>query len=224
MVDHWETVPGLLPEVRADLRQMEQTVKALGLVEQQEELQMVEEGFDVTDEYQLPSLVDVKEDRVLLPNAQGALVRVDKVSTRLGRPAERGNPGSGTVRSLNLQVRFPEGIEVLNEANGEVEQKYVNKVDFVEVEYQVVNQVVRVEERYIGKNQSFLVPLKQLLVALGYSLDTPPAINDSFLAELAGKTFRLNVGKRPINVFDDSTGKWEHSGDFKNTFRGFKPA
>lgn len=223
-MDHWDTFTGLLTEVKENLRTVEQVFSAAELFTTQEEGTMsLDEGFDVVDEYQLPSLVEVKEDRTLLPTAQDVLVRVDKASTRLGRPSEKGNPSSGTVRALNLQVRLVEGIEVPGE-NGEVTTKYVNKVDFVEIEYQVVKPEARQEERYTGKNQAFLVPLKQLLTAFGYDLDTPPAINDGFLSELAGKTFRLNIGKRPINVLDPETGKWEATGEYRNSFRNFKPA
>lgn len=181
------------------------------------------EGFEVTEAYQLPSLKEVKEDRVLLPVAKGVLVRIDKASTRLGRPTEKGNPQSGSVRSLNLQVRLVEGIEVPSE-NGESSQKFVNRVDFIEMEFAVVNAEARTEERYVGKNQAFLVPLKQFLTAVGYDIENPPAINDAFLSELAGKEFRVNIGQRPINVFDPATGKWEDSGEKRNTFKQFTVA
>lgn len=199
---------------------------------------MVEEGFDVTESYQLPSLKSVKEDRVVMPATRGALMRINKATTRLVRMTEKGNANSGSVRALNIDVSLPEGIEVPSE-NGEVTTKYVNKrIDFgIDLEFQVVKPEVRQEEKYTGKNQSFLVPLKQLLAALGYDLDNPPAINDSFLAELAGKTFRVDILRRPDRAFDDSTGKWISlaekrddegnvidPGSYHNEYRNYQPA
>lgn len=190
---------------------------------------MSAEGFDVTEVYEIGSRVNVKEDRTVLPAAKRVLARIDRANTRLSRPTEKGNPESGSVRELNLQVRFPEGLSVAEvdadgNPTGETTMKYANKVDFIGLEFQVVKPAARTEERYVGKNQSFLVPLTQFLTAIGYAPDQAVTINDDFLASLAGKTFYVDIGKRPINVLDETTGKWKATDDFRNTFRNFQSA
>ena len=194
------------------------------------EVEMSEDGgFEVTDAFELGSRVDVKEDRVVLPATKRVLARVEKASTRLTRMTERGNANSGSVKAINLQVRYPEGLEVTEvdadkNPTGEMTKKFVNKVDFIELEYQVVNPEVRTEERYVGKNRSFLVPLTQFLVAIGIPPEQPITINDDFLASLHGKTFYVDIGKRAINVLDTETNKWSASGEFRNTYKNFQSA
>src|SRR3990167_226382 len=194
------------------------------------EVEMSEDGgFEVTDAFELGSRVDVKEDRVALLVAKHVLARIEKANTRLTRMTERGNPNSGSVKAINLQVRYPEGLEVTEvdadkNPTGEMTKKFVNKVDFIELEYQVVNPEVRTEERYVGKNRSFLVPLTQFLVAIGIPPEQPITINDDFLASLHGKTFYVDIGKRAINVLDTETNKWSARSEFRNTYKNFQSA
>jgi hypothetical protein len=195
----------------------------------EEVVMSAEEGFEVTEAYEIGSRVDVKEDRLALPAAKHVLARVEKASTRMTRMTERGNPNSGSVKAINLQVRYPEGLEVVEvdadkQPTGESTKKYANKVDFIELEYQVMKPELRQEERYVGKNRSFLVPLTQFLAAVGIPPEQPIVINDDFLAELHGKQFYVDIGRRPINVLDAETGKWSATGEFKNTHRAFQSA
>ena len=183
-----------------------------------------EDGFEVVESYEIGSRVDVKEDRLALPAAKHVLARIEKASVRLTRMTERGNPQSGSVKAVNLQVRYPEGLAVDNGDGSEPTMKYANKVDFIELEYQVVKPELRQEERYVGKNRSFLVPITQFLAAMGIPPEQPIVINDDFLAELHGKSFYVDIGRRPVNVLDSATGKWSQTGEFKNTHRGFQSA
>lgn len=178
------------------------------------------DGFEVLEQDVISGWGTAKEDKVVLPAANGVKVRVDRATVRLGR--------KDTVKALNLQVRFIEGIPVEKldaEGNltGEFESKYANKVDFIEIEYKVVDKEARKEVRYTGENQAFLVPLKQFLLALGYDPATPVSINDEFCSNLIGKTFLVNVGKVSKRVLDPSDGEWKAvPGEYKNTFKGFK--
>ena len=190
----------------------------------EEVVMSAEEGFEVTEAYEIGSRVDVKEDRVALPVAKHVLARIEKASIRLTRMTEKGNPNSGSVKAINLQVRYPEGLAVDNSDGSEPTMKYANKVDFIELEYQVIKPELRTEERYVGKNRSFLVPLTQFLAAVGIPPEQSVVINDAFLAELHGKSFYVDIGRRPVNVLDPETGKWSATGEFRNSYRNYQSA
>lgn len=59
------------------------------------------------------------------------------------------------------------------------------------------------------------------LKALGYDDKNPPRLNDSFLAEIAGKEFTANITKPEIRMKNDE-GKYVGTGDFKNELANFK--
>ena len=79
----------------------------LGATERMEGTMSEDGGFDVNESYELGSRVDVKEDLQALPAAKRVLARVEKASIRLTRMTEKGNAQSGSVKAVNLQVRYP---------------------------------------------------------------------------------------------------------------------
>ena len=215
--------------LKADINPLKAAVDAVMGATKEEAEMSLEEGFEVTDTFELGSRVDVKEDRVVLPATKRVLARIEKANTRLTRMTEKGNPNSGSVKAINLQVRYPEGLEVTEvdadkQPTGETTKKFVNKVDFIELEYQVVKPELRTEERYVGKNRSFLVPLTQFLAAIGIPPEQSVTINDDFLASLHGKTFYVDIGKRAINVLDPETNKWSATGEYRNSYRNYQAA
>jgi len=221
--------------VMDDLRMAVDAV--MGGMELAEDAMDEDGGFDVTESYELGSRGDVKEDRQALPAAKRVLARVEKASIRLTRMTEKGNAQSGSVKAVNLQVRYPEGLAVDSGDGSEPTMKYANKVDFIELEYQVAKPELRMEERYTGKNRSFLIPLTRFLTAIGIPPEQTVTINDDFLAELAGKTFYVDIGRKPVSLLDEETGKWTTLADrfdtegklvergvYKNRYSNFQSA
>lgn len=179
---------------------------------------MEDAPFSVTEEYALGDLSEVKDDVQVLPVSSNVLFRVNKGSTRVSR--------DGSIKSLSLDLRLVEGINMpqrdgQGNLTGVIEKRYINKPMFVDLPYWV-DTAIRTKERYTGKNQSFKVPLKQFLMALGYPINPAPSISDGFFSEIVGRELRADITHREIQVKSPISGVYEGTGDYRNEVRRFR--
>ena len=168
--------------------------------------------FEVTEEYQVGDLSDVTD---ALPAAKDVLLSVKKVEPDIVKGRDT---GAVIKRGFNVQLSIVEGI-----AGESGELGYRNKVLFHRIPYWV-DTTVYASDMYTGANKAFLKPLKEFLAALGYDIKQPPKFNDEFYAAVLGKQVRGNITLREIRALDESTGKWEGTGDKRNEVRGLKAA
>lgn len=212
-MDKWDSLHGLSEEVKADLRRIEVSVRELE-GEAQEGFGMDEAPFDVTDVIDVGDLSGVS-DRILYPVSSNVLFSISKASIRASK--------DGSMKWLSCQVRFAEGIPVLNKDSGESETKYQNKVEFIDF-LVWVDTVVRNSDWYTRSTRPWLAPYKQFLGALAYDPKSPPQINDTFLAELSSREFRSNILVKNSQAKNPETGKYEDTGEQENSYRGFRAA
>ena len=78
--------------------------------------------FDVVEEVTVGDLTDVKEQRSVIPPTQNLKVRINKASVQVNKNKD--------IKSLKLDLRIVDGIEVLDKESGVSELKYVNKPIF----------------------------------------------------------------------------------------------
>lgn len=211
-MDIWDrNFPTLTEESRRMLRRIG---AEMNVMVDQEEGVMDDTPFEVVEEYQLPSLTEVKEDRVVVPAADSVLMTVTNANMRTSK--------DGSIKSVALQLRLNEGIPVPSE-NG-IETRYQGKIMFADLPFWA-DTAIRTGTRYTGKNQSYLNPLKLLLLALGYDIANPPKISDTFLNDIKGRELRANIGLREIRTQDPpGSGKYVGTGEYVNELRNFKPA
>jgi hypothetical protein len=222
-MDKWDQLPGLLPQVKADLRRMEVVFGVTEddlFVEQRRGGETMsgdgEAPFDVVEEYELGDLTTVKEDRINVPTSSNVLLTVRQATSR-ALP-------DNSIKFVALQLAIEEGVPVPNPDTGEVNMKFQGKVLFQDLPYWV-DTVIRTSPRFTGENRSYLNPLKMFLKAMGYDIASPPKINDTFFGELQGRQLRANITLREIRLEDPKgSGNWKGTGDFRNEVKGFKPA
>ena len=80
---------------------------------------MSEIPFEVTEEIMVGDLTEVKEQRSVIPPTQNLKVRINKAGVQENKNKD--------IRSLKLDLRIVDGIEVLDKESGVSELKYVNK-------------------------------------------------------------------------------------------------
>ena len=200
-----------VPLSTAQYRQslLDQVQAVFGGVEQLEEAAPMEDApFSVTEEYQLGDLSEVKEDRVVLPVQSGVKFRVQKASQRISK--------DGSIKSVTVELRLVDGIPI----PGSEELRYKNKPMFVDMPY----WTTRTTPRYAGKNQSYLVPLKQFFGALGYDAKSPPLLGDGFYSEILGRELLGDITVREIRLKNPISGEYEGTGEYRNDIRRFQAA
>ena len=173
--------------------------------------------FDVVDEVEVADLTDVKQERDLFPVTKDLLVRINKVSGQQNKDKD--------IKSLKLDLRPVEGIQVTDPQSGETTAKYVNKPIFSSIMDFVYSADLSVKgrgENKWWKNNQHLVEFKNLCVAL----DIPLAgikVNDQFFSEMLGKEFRISI-KHEADTQKDEQGKKVALGTFSQKLYGAKKA
>lgn len=177
---------------------------------------MEDAPFAVTDEVQVGDLSQVKEDESI-PAAKGVTFRISKASRRDQRedgkkeaPKDDSNP---VVRKkLVLDA-------VITELGTDGSGKYARKHFFPEVLiWADLTHQYNTGDKFQSETKGYLNDFKRLLEALGYDIKQPPAVNDSFLSELASREFMADLTREEIRAKQED-GTWEGTGNYKNVVR-----
>lgn len=175
-------------------------------------------GFNVTEEVQVGDLSDVKETRVLTPQAQNVRVRITKASTQENKDKD--------IRSLRLELRIVDGIPVHNQESGEAEMKYQNKPVFTGIMDLIYWADVSVKGRSAKqwwKSSQHLVGLKKFCQALDIDLKSVK-VNDDFLETLLDRELLIDIGHEEETQLNQETGERVKLGTFRERIKAFKKA
>ena len=183
---------------------------------------MVEEaGFQVTEEIEIGDLTKVTDDQSM-PKCAGVKVRIEKPAVRLNlvnnKEKEDSINNPCISKDLNAQLR-------ITEEGVDGEGKYKNKVLFPNPRWFL--WVDKTHEFFQGdkyqlETQSFLNPLKQMLVALGYDPKSPPKVNDEFLSAINGQELIVDITREGERA--KINGEWVSTGGYVNRLRNIKAA
>lgn len=143
------------------------------------------EGFEVMAETDLGDLTDIKEQRVFIPPTSNVLFNIRKVTNY-----EKVVDNKVVMKQLNISLALENGI-----AAGEDTEKYKGAVIFTRLTYWVDRDVYTKD---YFKNNQHLVPVKKLLLALGYDI-SQVKINDELLLNMSGKLVMGTIKQRTSN-------------------------
>lgn len=178
---------------------------------------MENEGFQVTDEIDVPNLEDIKEQRTLKPAAKDVLFSI--VSAAIITTNNK------DIKSLDLRLRIVDGIDVMDKDSGEMEKKFIGAIMPTGHMTLVVWADKMVGERPNSdwwKNDQHMVGFKQFCMALDIPL-SGIKVNDDFLASLAGREVRATIVHEEETV-KDAEGKKQKTGTFREKLRFWKKA
>jgi len=171
--------------------------------------------FDVTDNYDVADLTDVKQEQSILPVTKGLKVRITKAATQTNKAKD--------IYSLKLELRIVDGI--LNVESGL--HQYVNKPLFtgiMDLVYGAKDSQTRDKEgKHWWKTNQHLVEFKNFCKALDIPL-SGIKVNDEFLAELVGKELLVDVTHEAQTSIDQATGDKVKTGEFREKLKGWKKA
>lgn len=176
-----------------------------------------DQGFQVTEEIDVPDISEIKEQRSLVPATKDVLFRI--VSGAVMASNDK------SIKGLNLRLAIVEGIDVLNKDTGEMERKFVGR----EMTTGLMTLVVWADKS-IGarpasdwwKNDQHMVGFKQFCMALGIPLKGIK-VNDDFIANLAGQEVRATITHEEGTV-KDAEGNKQKTGVFQERLKFWKKA
>jgi len=178
---------------------------------------MEEVPFEVTPETVVEDMSDVKEQRSIVPASSNVKVRVSKAASMSSKDKD--------IKSLKLELRIADGIEVTDKETGEVKLAYVNKPLFtgiMDLVYWGDTSVKGRAEKNWWKNKQHLVGFKKFCLAL--DLDVKEIkVNDEFYAELIGKELLVDI-QHEEETAPDASGDRVKLGTFRERLRNFKKA
>lgn len=173
---------------------------------------MSEVPFDVTNEYDVQDLTDVKADKNLFPVTKDLLVRIAKAGTQKNK--------NKNIYSLKLELRTVNEFPL---ADGKVINP--NFPIFNSLMDLVYGADLSVENRSTNKwwkNSQHLVEFKNFCKALDIPL-SGIKVNDEFLASLIDREVLVSVAHEPEKVTDDK-GEKVATGEFNQKLRNWKKA
>lgn len=178
---------------------------------------MVEENvpFEVTDEVTVEDLSTVTEQRSITPASSNVKVRISKAASMESKDKD--------IKSLKLELRIVDGIEVMDKETGEAKMAYINKPLFtgiMDLVYWADTTVKGRSEKNWWKNKQHLVGLKKFCQALDIDIASIK-VNDNFLTELLGKELLVDIQHEEDTAIDAS-GDRVKLGTFRERVRNFK--
>ena|SRR3990167_6677469 len=168
--------------------------------------------FDVTEEYSVGDLTDVKEERQLVPVTKKVKVRVSKAGIQENKDKD--------LKGLKLEVRIVDGIETTDKESGETKMAFVNKPLFTGI--MDLCFYADLETRFSDwfKKKQHLVGFKQFCEAIGADLKAV-VINDEFFSNLIGKEVLVDIQHEEETALDES-GNRQKLGTFRERLRNWK--
>ena len=171
---------------------------------------MSEVPFEVTNEYDVQDLTEVKADKNLFPVTKDLLVRISKAGTQKNK--------NKNIYSLKLELR------TVNEcplADGKsINSNYPLFNSLMDLVYGADMNVDGRAENKWWKNNQHLVEFKNFCKALDISL-SGIKVNDDFLSSLIGKEVLVSVAHEAEKVADESGNKVP-TGEFNQKLRNWK--
>lgn len=174
---------------------------------------MSEIPFEVTEEIMVGDLTEVKEQRSVIPPTQNLKVRINKAGVQENKNKD--------IRSLKLDLRIVDGIEVLDKESGVSELKYVNKPLFTNLMDLCFWADPSTKNSNWFVTKQHLVGLKKFCIALDIEL-TNFKVNDEFLSGLLGKELLVDVVHEEEETLDSTTGEYKGTGTFRERIKNFK--
>lgn len=148
----------------------------------------------------------------MLPQAQGVRVVIDKAEVKVNADKD--------LKSLKVELRILDGIEVHDPITGEAQVKYQGKKVFPGFMDLCIwaNPETRSGQWFKGKQH--LLGFKQLCQALQIDL-AKVTVDQEFLSELIGRELFVNIVHQEDTVKDE-TGKRQKTGQISERITGFK--
>lgn len=186
--------------------------------------------FDVIDEVILQDLEEIKEQKQLLPIAQGVHVKIEKPSVRKSlsdnaKDAPKEGPNNPVAfKFLNLSFRLVDGLSVplmdeTGNPTGETELKYKNKVLFTGKMDLIFWHNPEIKTADWWKNKQYIFGFKALCKALGLDLKEV-RVNDEFIQLLNDKELLLDITHEEEQELKE--GKWVGKGTFKERIKNIR--
>lgn len=172
--------------------------------------------FEVGGEDVVGDLTEVKELRQIMPVCQNLKVRIDKASAQETKDKD--------IKSLKLELRVVDGLEVVNPTTGETSLQYINKPLFTGIMDLVywadLNVKGRMEKNW-WRNRQHLVGLKKFLTALGMDL-TAVKVNDALFEVLIGRELLIDLKHEEDTSNDPATGARVKLGTYRERISNWK--
>ena len=169
--------------------------------------------FDVIDEVVVGDLSEVKEQRNVIPPTQNLKVRVNKAGVQENKNKD--------IKSLKLDLRIVDGIEVLDKESGVTEIKYVNKPLFTNLMDVCFWADPATKNSNWFNTKQHLIGLKKFCAAVDVDVKEVK-INDEFLKGLIGRELLVDVVHEEEETLDSTTGEYKGTGTFRERIKNFK--
>jgi hypothetical protein len=174
--------------------------------------------FNVENETLVGDLTEVKELRQIMPVCQNLKVRIAQAGSQETKDKD--------IRSLKLQMRVVDGLEVTNPTTGETSLQFINKPLFtgmMDLVYWADLGVKGRMEKNWWRNRQHLVGLKKFLVALGMDL-TNFKVNDALFEALLGREILVDIKHEEDTSVDPQTGEKVKLGTYRERIANWKKA
>lgn len=173
---------------------------------------MEDDGFDVTDEFEVGDL-STQTGNDVIDAASRVRFEIRKATVR---PYIKQGESEWRKKFLSLDLVITEGVD----ADG----KYRNKHMFQDL-LLVANVGVYPELDTDHYKTKARFDFKGFLKAMGYDPQSPPKINDEFITSLVGREVIADIQRKEIQTPPaEQGGKWQNTGDFKNEVRNYRSA
>lgn len=172
--------------------------------------------FDVGGEDVVGDLTEVKEIRQIMPVCQNLKVRINKASVQQNKDKD--------IKSLKLDLRVVDGLEVTNPTTGETSLQYINKPIFtgiMDLVYSADTSVKGRSEKNWWKNKQHLVGLKKFLTALDIPINDF-RVNDALFETLIGKELLIDLKHEEEISIDSQTGDKVKLGTYREKIANWK--
>ncbi len=171
-----------------------------------------QEGFEVTDAYEVQDLTDVKADQNLFPVSKDLLVRINKAAIQMNK--------NKNIYALKLELRTVNETPV---AEGKViNPNYPIFNGMMDLVYGAKMDVDGRTENKWWKNSQHLVEFKNLCKALDIPL-TGIKVNDEWLSSLLGREVLVSVVHETEKALNEA-GEKVPTGAFNQKLKGWKKA
>lgn len=173
---------------------------------------MSDAPFEVTQQYDVQDLTDVKADKNLFPVCKDLLVRINKAATQMNK--------NKNIYALKLELRTVNEFPL---AEGKViNPNYPIFNGLMDLVYGADLTVDGRDANKWWKNSQHLVEFKNFCKALDIDLKSVK-INDAFLADLLGREVLVSVAHEAEKITDEQGNKVP-TGEFNQKLRNWKKA
>jgi hypothetical protein len=178
------------------------------------------EGFQINEPVEVGDLSDQSSGTDVIEPARGVGFIIKKAEVRAqleDNKRAQSEDNRWKVKRLKLQLS-------VGSLGVDGEGRYANKVFFPELILTMNTTEFPNDFTSDWWKSQARGPFKEFLIALGYDVKQPPVIDDEFLAGLIGTELVADIQRVPVKRKDNTTGKYEATGDMENVIKNFKAA